>query len=100
MCAHFCRVFGTVERALCHLNLFSSDWAFVSPVSTGVITDHTDAAREFTVESSDIAHRDGLQIQGVQHRLLESAGGWKCSLHAPGLFMELSETDPVQYRVT
>lgn len=57
VCAHFCLVFGTVERALCHLNPFSSDWAFVSPVSKGVITDHTDAAGEFTVESSDIAYR-------------------------------------------
>lgn len=65
-----------------------------------MITDHTDAAREFTVESSDIAHRDGLQTQGVQHKLLESPGGWKGSLHALGLFMELSEADPVQYRVT
>lgn len=45
MCARLCLVFGTVERALCHLNPFSSDWAFVSPVSKGVLTDHTDAVR-------------------------------------------------------
>lgn len=100
VCARFCLVFGTVGRALCHLNPFSSDWAFVSPVSKGVITDHTDAVTEFRMESSDIAHRDGLQSQGVQHKLLEAAGGWKSSLHALGLFMELSEADPVQYRVT
>lgn len=79
MCARFCLVFGTVERALCHLNPFSSDWAFVSPVSKGVITDHTDAAREFTEESSDIAHRDGLQIRSIQHKLLEAGRAPSCS---------------------
>lgn len=87
VCAHFCLVFGTVERALCHLNPFSSDWAFVSPVSEGVITDHTDAAGEFRH-----CLQEWLQIQGVQQQLWESAAGWKGSLHALGLFMELRLT--------
>lgn len=45
-----------------------------------------------------MAHRDGLQTQGLQHKLLESAGGWESGLHALELFMGLSEADPVQYR--
>lgn len=54
------------------------------------------------VHSGEFRHclQEWLQIQGVQQQLWESAAGWKGSLHALGLFMELSEADPVQYRVT